>query len=628
MKINIKQAVKLFFQNPSLEMVFFEAIANSLDANASKIDIQIDIEAFEKQESLRLKIIDNGEGFTDERFQKFCELLKVEEESHKGVGRLVYLSYFDEIRIDSKFGNEKRSFTYNNDFDGDHSDMVLTPLKKPSFETSITFLDCSLKRLSSYNTIIPSYLRKKILEKFYPRFYLLKQEGKDITISINLQVAKLKKNQVIGPRHLTISLNDIPELQSETLDADMIKLFERMELNYSVKKLDQLTETFIITALCIDNRTFNLDDIISIENLPSGYEMIFLLSSTIFNGQVDPSRESITIKDDLLREIKKMMRDKIAEILQLKIPKIKERNETTKLAIVKSYPHLVGYFDEEEIGIISRSKSIENAQQKFMRDQKIILEATTLDDSTYDKALDLSSRSLAEYILYREKIIDKISTITNNDSEADIHNIILPKRMILKNNDKLESIYNNNLWLLDNKYMTYTTAMSERTMKEVMDEISDEAHDVTDDGRPDIAIIFSDNPDEENNKVVDVVIVELKKRGIKLAKTEEVISQLKQRATKLMKYYPNKIQRIWFYGIVEFNNEFKLSLKNDEYTPLFSKDSVYYKENRIYLDLESEKPYLIGTYILSIDAFIKDARAHNETFLMILKDGFSKASQK
>ncbi|MBN2743974.1 MAG: sensor histidine kinase [Marinilabiliaceae bacterium] len=628
MKINIKQAVKLFFQNPSLEMVFIEAIANSLDANASKIDINIAIEAFEQQETLQIKITDNGEGFTDERFQKFCELLKVEEESHKGVGRLVYLSYFDTITINSKFGRQQRTFTYNNDFDGDHSDMKLTPLTKPSFETSISFLDCTLKRLSSYNTIIPNYLRKKILERFYPRFYLMKQEGREMAITININVSKIKKNQHIGPRQVSITLNDIPDLQSVPLNADLISLFEKMELKYSVKKLDQASEPFVITALCIDNRTFNLDDIISNENLPLGYEMIFLLSSTIFNGQVDPSRESITIKDDVLKPIKKLFRDKIAEIIQANIPGIKERNETTKQSISNSYPHLVGYFEEEEIGIISRSKSIENAQQKFMRDQKTILEATSLDDTAYDKALDLSSRSLAEYIVYREKIIDKIATITDKDSEADIHNIILPKRLILKSNDKLESIYNNNLWLLDNKYMTYTTAMSERTMKEVMDEISDEPHDVTDNGRPDIAIIFSDNPAEASNKAVDVVIVELKNRGIKLAKTEEVISQLKQRATKLMKYYPNKIQRIWFYGIVEFNNEFKLSLKNEEYTPLFSKDSVYYKENKIYLDLESEKPYLIGTYILSIDAFIKDARAHNETFLMILKDGFTKAAKK
>ena len=48
----------------------------------------------------------------------------------------------------------------------------------------------------------------------------------------------------------------------------------------------------------------------------------------------------------------------------------------------------------------------------------------------------------------------------------------------------------------NNKYMTYTTAMSERTMTEVLDEITKKANDIEDDGRPDIAIIFSDNPDK------------------------------------------------------------------------------------------------------------------------------------
>lgn len=99
MRVNTKQAVKLFFTNPSLEQVFKEAIANSLDANATKIDVRIFIDSLEKQETLQIEITDNGEGFTSERYDKFCELLKVEEDTHKGVGRLVYLSYFNEIQF-------------------------------------------------------------------------------------------------------------------------------------------------------------------------------------------------------------------------------------------------------------------------------------------------------------------------------------------------------------------------------------------------------------------------------------------------------------------------------------------------------------------------------------------------
>lgn len=42
------------------------------------------------------------------------------------------------------------------------------------------------------------------------------------------------------------------------------------------------------------------------------------------------------------------------------------------------------------------------------------------------------------------------------------------------------------------------------------------------------------------------------------------------------------------------------------------------------MNVDDEVPHLIGTYILSIDAFIEDAKARNSTFLQILKDGFQK----
>lgn len=621
MQVNIKQAIRLFFSNPSLDMVFIEAIANSLDADASKISICISIDELGKQETLKITVQDNGVGFTQERYGKFCKLLQVEDSTHKGVGRHVYLYYFDTIEVSSIFNKQHRTFLYNTSFDEANSNMVLEPIDSQEQRTILNFSNCTLKRLSSYNSILPDSLKRMILEEFLPRFYVYKEEGKEIEIDIELKIGKVKKNQFIGNRKVTISLNDLPVLKVEEVNASQIRMFEDMVLQYSIEKKESYVAPFIITALCIDNRAYKLSDIISSDNIPWGYELIFLLKSSIFNGQVDPSRQTLTLRDELLKSVKKIFRTKIANIIQQDIPSFKESNEKTRLSLSKSYPHLLGYFEDEEIGIVSRSKSLEIAQQKFLRDQKTVLEAEYLDGEKYEKAMDLSSRSLAEYILYREKIISKLETITNKDSEATIHNLILPKRSILKNNQNVTAIYNNNLWLLDNKYMTYTTAMSERTMQEVVEEITQGVEHGSDSNRPDLAIIFSDNPEDLSCKV-DVVIIELKKRGIKLSKTEEVISQLKQRATKLMNYYPNRIQRIWFYGIVEFNDEFKLSLKNEHYTPLFSKDTLYYKENEWYLSLESDIPYKVGTYILSIDAFIKDAKAHNEIFLNILKEGF------
>jgi len=626
MKINIREAIKLFFKSPSLENVFTEAIHNSIDANATKIDVAISIDALDKVSTLSLKITDNGEGFTEERYKKFCELMSEgNDDTHKGVGRLVYLYYFDKISVSSKYNKKQRTFIYDCDFDEHKSDMQEIDTMGDIQETVIIFENCSLEKLGSYNTIFPNHLRAVILNKFYPILYLMKKSGKDLNINIKLDINTVKKGQLIGNRETQVSLSDIPILIVENVNLNMFEMFAQSEIHYSIKKQEKLTDPLLITALCIDNRTYDLSDVISVENL-QGYDSIFLLNSTAFIGQTDPSRETLTLNDVKKKTIIKLFRDKISEIIQREIPSIKERKENAEASLNKTYPHLIGYFDNDEIGVIDKAKSIENAQTRFIRDQKDILEATTLDEKKYDKALELSSRSLAEYVLYREKIIDRVKNITKENSEEDLHNLILPKGTVLKDNTNLLNIYQNNLWLLDDKYMTYNTAMSNKSMKDIINEITQEISNEKDTTAPDIAIIFSNNPVDKNdgNEKVDVVIVELKKRGIKLAKTEEVISQLKQRAAKLLKFYPNKIQRIWFYGIVEFNKDFRLSLKNEEYTPLYSKDSLYYKENKVYLEEEDSTPYLIGTYILSIDAFIEDAKARNATFLQILKDGFQK----
>lgn len=624
MRVNTKQAVRLFFTNPSLEQVFKEAIANSLDANATKIDIEIFIDSMEKQETLQIKITDNGEGFTDERYDKFCELLKVEEDTHKGVGRLVYLSYFNRITVSSYYGSHHRTFTFNDDFDKEKSDMQLLDIESKKNETTLIFEECSLKRLSSHSVITPDYLKRQILQEFFSRLYFNKKNDNEININFKINIPNKNRRHTIGSYETEISGKDIPEMNTIQINIDQIAMFANTSLDYSIIKTHSTDETFLMTAFCVDNRTQNLDDIVAIENLPQfGYKIIFILHSSYFDGKVDPARQHLTLKESELKNIKKIFRGYVAKIIEENIPSIKHKNTETKESLNKNYPHLVGYFNNNEIGIISRTKSIEDAQKLFMRDQKEILEAQTLDDERYDKALDVSSRTLAQYIIYREKIISKVEQYTKDNSEADLHDIILPKRSTLENN--IDNIYNNNLWLLDNKYMTYNKAMSERTMTEVLDEIAKEANDVSDAGRPDIAIIFSNDPTNAEEKSIDVVIIELKKRGISLAKTEEVESQLQQRAIKLLKHYPNKIQRMWFYGIVEFTPEFKLSLRNDKYTPLYSKDSLYYKENEWYTDLEDDsKPYKVGTYILSIDAFINDAKAHNEIFLNVLKNGFRK----
>ena len=91
MKIETENALELFFPKTALSLVYFEAIANSLDANASNIDINIYIEDKTASHSLKIDITDDGDGFTEENFNRFEKLLNPKDKSHKGIGRLVFL---------------------------------------------------------------------------------------------------------------------------------------------------------------------------------------------------------------------------------------------------------------------------------------------------------------------------------------------------------------------------------------------------------------------------------------------------------------------------------------------------------------------------------------------------------
>ena len=118
MEVNVQKAVKMFFSNSSFEMIYSEALANALDADASEIRINIYLPDKNQLQNLQLTISDNGIGFDDNRFKKFSKLFDVEEQSHKGLGRLVYLCYFDSICIESIYdaGTKKRTFTFNDEF--------------------------------------------------------------------------------------------------------------------------------------------------------------------------------------------------------------------------------------------------------------------------------------------------------------------------------------------------------------------------------------------------------------------------------------------------------------------------------------------------------------------------------
>ena len=610
MEVNVQKAVKMFFSNSSFEMIYNEAVANALDAGANEIRINISLPDTTQLQNLQLTISDNGLGFDDIRFGKFSKLFDVEEQSHKGLGRLVYLCYFDSVLIESTYdeGFKKRTFTFTNEFKGEST---IEDIQASPSGSSLTMVGFSGERLHRNDNINPNHIKALLLENFYLKLYKTKLNGKRIKVLI--------KSLVEGNNIEAIVDTDLmPDFTIHHLE-HQLDFFNSIDLYYSVRETDELGKK-PITAIAVDDRCHKVE-IIDDENLPLGYDMIFLLISESFQGAIDESRQNFTLPGTDFANIKRLFREGIARIINENFPKIAEVNKKREEALKNTYPHLSGYFKTSDIGFSPHNDILKNAQEQFFRDQREILSATTLSDEQYEKSLVLTARSLAEYILFRQNVISKMKALDKNNLEADLHNLIAPKGSEFQEGEFYKDLYRNNVWVLDDKFMSYCTVLSEAEMSKVIDVITDGEAKDSDDDRPDITIFFSADPTKGDHKL-DIVVVELKRLGIKAEQNSIIEFQLDTRTQRLAEYYGKRIQRMWFYGIVEFDERYETHLVNNGYNPLFSKGSIYFKSKTIYTDKSKSYGVIQNSYIMDFKALVEDANLRNKTFLKILKRQF------
>lgn len=614
MEINLKQAISMFFSQSSFDMVYLEAVANALDAGATKIHIHFSASSLSNKKSFRLTISDNGIGFTDERYTKFCRLLEVDKDdkTHRGLGRLVYLFYFNNVKVISHYnGNQYREFNFDKEFGTDAPNNSSTLEGEHESGSILEMTGYGFSKLRDKNFADADWIKRRILKKFYSLLYKAKKENRNIDITIQSSVGSANVQ-------CSISAASIPELNEKSI-VSKYSLDGEMTLYYSVKECD-IKDSSVITAISIDNRNESID-VFADESIPKGYDMVFILYSDSFQGQTDATRQVITIKPSDMRMLQKIFRDEIITILSDLAPKIIEQTQRTSEQLNNQFPHLRGYFEEDTIGISSKTEVIKEAQTRFIKDQRDILcKSTDLTDTEFEKSMNLAGRALTEYVLFRQKTIDRLKKIDKKDQESEIHNILVPMKRILRSGDFSQDIYINNTWILDDKFMTYSTILSDMEMTDLLRELTKDEVIKKDDNRPDIAIIFSDDP--KTTEKFDVVIVELKRKGLKPEDNVRVEVQLEKRARGLYGLYPGKVQSLWLYGVVELDNDYKSHLSSAGYHPLYSKGNVFVNTNDITVDWESGIKIPAVRYILDLDAVVNDADARNLTFLNLIKSKF------
>ncbi|WP_375623287.1 ATP-binding protein [Bartonella sp. TT119HLJHH] len=629
MLVNLNAIIRDLSSETNIVTVLKESIVNSIQAHATQIDILFqlhgNVDLWGNQPVFSISVFDNGDGFTKENIKSFSTYksdYKIRE-GCKGVGRITYLKIFEEVKIVSFSKDEHNaqiSLNFTPQFTQD-SFKKENGQKYKWWNTHLYFerpykqnvLDINLVHNEIYYHLLPLLFLKKD-ENIRINFYVHNVENlEDVN---NLRDVK-NLEDVESLKKKTINTQDLPYLENKTLKIGPLNI--PFTLSYYFEE-NKNSNTKIEAYYCANNRTVMPFSKFMNINPINNVMMIFLLESSVLDEYVNDERNDFEInkKDPDLEtrltweNINQKLEIILDEIINIRFPEIKEKKSTLLKKIAEEYPYLVDFLDTKDVigGVFKEDSFIENAEKKYSKRKlafrKTLHEGKGKPKENLQKAQKFASLELTQYIQFRDDILNQFSKLlTPKTLEKDIHNLFIHQG---KTADKLSPLplKENNLWIIDDKFMSYNYLQSEKTIQEFLSNVDslsiNSGRKKTElCSRPDIAIYF----DSEEKK--RVVLIELKKPTADYKNSG--VAQLSNYARVLKTYGVNEI---YLYLIAEIDDDFAYTLLDtNHFIEVFSQEGKCYQGS-----LSMGNAFV---QVISPNAVIGNAKARNRTFMDIIK---------
>ena len=167
-KVNFKKLIKDFreqFPYDPLTALIVETVANSLDANATKIDIYI------SSHDGIYRILDNGTGMTEEQFKEYHNIASLTKEKGKGgigfagIGAKIYLDKADYVITETKSRSFHGATIWMLDSKGD---LIYKPIQvkdKIPYKTG-TYIEVKLKDYEDIKKLNSEFV-ENVIRKYY-----------------------------------------------------------------------------------------------------------------------------------------------------------------------------------------------------------------------------------------------------------------------------------------------------------------------------------------------------------------------------------------------------------------------------------------------------------------------------
>lgn len=554
---NIVEQVDLTSEDvllPLLECIVNSTISlqqSNIPIEERKIQIQIErgdypnSPTFENQKTISsFKIIDNGIGFNQKNYKSFeTPFSQINKEfGCKGVGRFTVLAAYEEYLVNSNFEeNEKwysRVFRFTTDKEIEPISFEESNIKEQ--KTIIEIKNCNNSIVKEKSALSIDQISESIMQ--HCLIYYLNNALPTIEI--------IDKENNRGE-----IINQLFEKVSKDKEREFKVFGENFKI-YITKTLKEGNRKNNYLYYCANSRTVgngrnlkNINSIFSYPVLLNGHNYFFdiYLVSDFLNTKVFKTRNGFNIqkeRENLLFNSSETItvqdiEEKVSEIIEkeyetfVKEAKEKSLNEVVSYisekaprynsflrnpSILKSIPpNLTEDKLEEHLYKVSFNarKNVEQNIEKFIKNKTVSEDAINqiIEDIKEKTAYDVDS--LADYMTRRKAIIhlfDKFLDADENGDyklEEDVHNLIFPLGLT---NDNLD-YENHNLWILDERFITYKFIASDKSITSYSQVKS----------RKELDLIMVENPqmfdnpisfgDKNSGEVNSMVIFEFKRPG-------------------------------------------------------------------------------------------------------------------
>jgi hypothetical protein len=626
MLVNIRRVVDAVSSRTTQQDVLFEAILNSIHANASRITCRLtgtqDVLTGDNDNQVvprkidRIEVEDNGDGFDEGNYQSFGKYgtdYKIEL-GCKGIGRFVFLKVFDTVRYTSLLvcSQNKREFEFHIDFESD--DIREEPIAVSENKTILSLSGVTERYYSKDKEIDRrldldlNEISQNVLRHLVPTLFFRKREGHSIQIIFA---------DTSSEDSVEISEADIPNFSTRKFsvtDADHKDI--GFALHHFISKETGRLDSFH----CGNGRTvcqFSDHDF-----RPQGFSGWLLLESDYLDARVNNDRNDFDYIHPKIADlfsslswemINRSLKAAVSELVRQKIPEVEETNKKQLLEIQEERPYLTQYIDEDDLeiaGFISKKQIIDKAKKRFDDAKDHLLAHAGKEeysDKDLDEAMQVAQDELIAYIQDRVVIIRRLKGMLANkeQSEKVIHNLFMERNTEDHEYDYC-STKRNNLWVLDDRFTSYSYAASEKTIRRILAQAGTE----NDRDRPDLALFFSQNPDDRRAGL-KAVVVELKSFNDQGKSDREKFEGIQQLIDDIVAFQKKEeIEEIWAFLVTDVDEKMANRLVMNKYTRLFSiKTPIYHQ----YYEQMKTSIYVVGAQSL-----ILDAEARNKVFIDII----------